>query len=57
MKNESYKMYRMCLKKKKYCTLKYANQKAHEYTLKYNKKTTVYFCPICGWYHLTTKES
>lgn len=49
-------MYRMCLKKRKYKTEKQALQKAQEYTEKYEKIHRVYYCPLCGFYHLTTKQ-
>lgn len=49
-------MYKMCLRKVKYKTQQYAEEKAKEYEEKYNIKHYVYFCPLCGNYHLTTKQ-
>ena len=50
------KMHRMCLRKRKYLNEEIANKKAKEYTEKYNVEHRVYWCSLCGFYHLTTKE-
>lgn len=49
-------MYRMCLHKKVYRTLEYAEAKAKKFTKLFGLKFHVYTCPLCGYYHLTTKE-
>ena len=33
-----------------------AEKMAKEYTKKYKVKYRAYYCPLCGNYHLTTKE-
>lgn len=48
-------MYKMCLKKRKYKSQDLANKVAEECTIKYGKPHRVYYCPLCGYYHLTTK--
>ncbi len=49
-------MYNMCLHKKIYRTKEFAKQKAEEFTQKFGKPQSPYLCPLCGYYHLTTKE-
>lgn len=49
-------MYKMCLRKRKYKSEQLAMQYAKECDAKYGKKHRVYYCPLCGFYHLTTKE-
>jgi len=49
-------MYRMCLKKRKYKTEELAKKVAEECNVKYGKVHRVYYCPLCGFFHLTTKE-
>ena len=49
------RMYRMCLKKQKYKTKEIAENYAKKYTKKYNIEHRVYWCALCGHYHLTTK--
>ena len=49
-------MYRMCLKKRKYKTEKQAKEAAIHYTEKYQKEHRVYYCRLCGCFHLTTKQ-
>lgn len=49
-------MHRMCLRKHKYKTEALALKYAKECEVKYGKKHRVYLCPLCGFYHLTTKE-
>lgn len=49
-------MYRMCLKKHKYRTEEFALKVAKSCDKKYGKTHRVYYCPLCGYYHLTTKE-
>ena len=50
------RMYRMCIRKKKYTSWGLAERIAKECDEKYNKIHRVYACPLCGFYHLTTKE-
>ena len=50
------RMYRMCLHKRKYKDENTANKFAKECTEKYGKEHRVYWCALCGCYHLTTKE-
>lgn len=47
-------LYRACLSKVKYRTLKYAELKAKQFTKKYGKPQYVYYCKYCQGYHLTT---
>jgi rubrerythrin len=49
-------MYKMCLKKRKYKSEKIAQKYAKECDKKYGGTHRVYYCPLCGYYHLTTKE-
>lgn len=51
------KMYRMCMRKKKFSSQSVAQNIAKECDEKYGKTHRVYMCPLCGYYHLTTKES
>ena len=43
-------MYKSCFKKARFKNIKDAQARAK----KYNQR--VYFCPICGKYHLTSKN-
>lgn len=56
MKFDADRMHRMCLKKIKYRTEKIAKKMAKKYTEKYGIEHRVYWCALCGFYHLTTKE-
>lgn len=56
MKFNADRMYRMCLHKRKYRDENTANKFAKECSEKYDKEYRVYFCMLCGFYHLTTKE-
>lgn len=47
-------MHRMCLRKKKFLTIEFAEKVAKEKAIKFNTKYKVYFCPLCGHYHLAT---
>lgn len=49
-------MHRMCLRKAKYKTQKYAEEKAKQFTEQFGVDQYAYFCPLCGYYHLTTKS-
>lgn len=49
-------MYRMCLKKRKYKSEEVAKQIAKQCDEKYGVTHRVYYCPLCGHYHLTTKD-
>lgn len=51
------KICKMCFNKKAIKTEEFAKKLAKEYTKKYGKKTTYYFCHICQNYHLTTKNN
>ena len=51
------KMFRMCMRKRKFFSQTVARNVAKECDKKYGKTHRVYFCPLCGYYHLTTKES
>lgn len=48
------KMWKMCLHKIKYNSLKDAEKNSIRLEEKYNCKYRVYYCPYCGKYHLTT---
>lgn len=50
------KMYRSCLRKCAYRTERIATNKALEIEKERGVKLYVYYCPICGHYHLTHKE-
>lgn len=50
------KMFRMCLRKKKFTSYSSAQNIAKECDQKYGKTHRVYYCSLCGGYHLTTKE-
>lgn len=49
-------MHKMCLRKRKYKSEQLALKYAKECDIKYGKTHRVYYCPLCGFYHLTTKE-
>ena len=46
----------MCLRKNKYKTLSQAELALEKYKEKYNTEYRIYYCTLCGYYHLTTKE-
>lgn len=50
------RMHRMCLRKHKYKDEKTALKYALACNRKYGGEHRVYWCPLCGYYHLTTKE-
>lgn len=50
------RMHRMCLRKHKYKDEKTALKYALVCNKKYGGEHRVYWCPLCGYYHLTTKE-
>ena len=50
------RMHRMCLKKRKYKDEGTAIKIAKRCDIKYGGVHRVYWCPLCGYYHLTTKE-
>ena len=50
------KMWRMCLRKKKYRSEYIANSVARQAKEKRGVTLYVYSCPICGYWHLTKKE-
>ena len=50
MKYNAFNMFRSCLKKSKFKDYSKAQQRA----MKYNQR--VYFCPLCGFYHLTKRK-
>ena len=47
-------MYRMCLRKRGYITEEYALMRAKQIEEKYKVKNKVYYCPLCGSFHITT---
>ena len=49
------KMHRMCLRKNKYKTLRQAKLAVEKYKEKYDTEYRIYYCTLCGNYHLTTK--
>ena len=49
MKYTAENMYKSCFKKARFKSFNDANKRAK----KYNQR--VYFCPLCGKYHLTSK--
>lgn len=55
MKMDAKKMHKMCLRKRKYRDRAFAQKVAKECDEKFGKTHRVYFCPLCGFYHLTTK--
>lgn len=56
MKFNAERMLRMCLKKRKYKNKEIAEEIAIECTKKYGTEHRVYWCSLCGFYHLTTKK-
>lgn len=50
------RMHRMCLRKHKYKDEKTALKIAKECDVKYGGEHRVYWCPLCGYFHLTTKK-
>lgn len=54
MSDKLLKWIKQCLGKYKYVTHSYAENKAVMMTKKYGSLTTVYRCPSCNGYHLTT---
>ena len=56
-KTSTSKLYKMCMHKKVIKTEEFARKLADAFSVKYGKKTTYYFCPICQNYHLTTKSA
>ena len=50
------KMHRMCLKKCKFRSENAAQKMAEKCTEKYEIEHRVYWCALCGFWHLTTKE-
>ena len=49
-------MYKMCLHKRKYKTQNKASEYAKKFTEKSGVEHRVYLCPLCLYYHLTTKQ-
>ena len=47
--------YKMCFHKKVIKTADYAEKLAKEYSIRFNKNMTYYFCPICQNFHITSK--
>jgi len=56
MKFDANRMYRMCLRKHKYKDKNFAEKIAKECSEKYGVEHRVYWCALCGFFHLTTKE-
>ena len=56
MKFNAERMYRMCLKKHKFRDKETAERIAEKCNIKYGVIHRVYWCALCGFYHLTTKE-
>lgn len=50
------KMYRMCIKKKRYKNELQAKEASEKYGKMYNVEYQIYYCRLCGKYHLTTKN-
>lgn len=48
-------MYKMCLHKRKYRNKEIAEKWRKILSEKYNKEHRVYLCPLCRYYHLSTK--
>lgn len=53
MEFDADKMHRMCLRKHKYKDEKTALKFAKECNTKYGGEHRVYWCPLCGYFHLT----
>lgn len=47
-------MHKMCLRKAKFRTEAIARKVADEKEIQYNCKNNIYFCPLCGHWHITT---
>ena len=47
-------MHKMCLRKSRFTNERYAKKVAKAKEIQYNCKNTVYFCPLCGGWHITT---
>ena len=47
-------MHKMCLRKVKFPSEKVAQKVARDKEKQYNCKNDVYFCPLCGGWHITT---
>lgn len=50
-------MYKMCLRKVRFRDEKIALKVARDKEKEYNCKNNVYFCPLCGGWHITTVKS
>lgn len=48
--------HRMCGRKRSYATMRHAEEMAAKYTVMYNVAHRAYRCPICGAWHLTTRD-
>jgi len=48
-------MSKSCLGKRMYKSYEIAAQYAKKYDEKYGVKSRIYYCTICGYFHLTTK--
>ena len=47
-------MHKMCLRKVRFVSEKYAKKVAKDKEKEYNCKNKVYFCPLCSGWHITT---
>jgi hypothetical protein len=47
---------RACDGKVRYRTIDFAQQKAAEFTERFNRPQVAYFCPFCRQHHLATKK-
>lgn len=50
-------MHRMCLRKKRFSSEKIANKVAKAKAKEFNCENYVYYCPICGSWHIATKKT
>ncbi len=50
MKYNAANMYQSCLRKAKFRSYEQARKRADKY------KQRVYYCPLCGFYHLTKRK-
>lgn len=50
-------LYKTCLHKKRFHTLKYVKDAVKIQKEKYGNDVHYYICPYCGAYHLTSKQT
>lgn len=53
-KLKAQQMHKMCLRKARFRSEQIARKVADDKEKQYNCKNNVYFCPLCGGWHITT---